>query len=156
MTTVQAGQFVSSSLGIMSTTPVIGAIIADTFLGNYLTMVTFLLGAFLPGLLLYALMAYPFLLGATLTTGVLIAGMKGLYPLGSGALRACGNIFRAQQFHPVLQKKQIESYYLYFYLLNCIASLVGGMVIPVVLNYNAFVGYMILTCCAELVLIVFF
>ncbi len=34
MTMVQAGQFVSSSLGIMFTTPFIGAIIADTFLGN--------------------------------------------------------------------------------------------------------------------------
>jgi dipeptide/tripeptide permease len=119
-------------------------------------MVTFTLSAFLPGLLLYALTAYPFLLGATFPTGVLIAAMKGLYPLGSGALRACCNIFGAQQFHPVLQKMQIESYYVYFYLLNCIASLVGGMVIPVVLNYDAFAGYMILTCCAALVIIVFF
>ncbi len=62
--------------------------------------------------------------------------------LGLGAIRVCVNVLGAQQFHPVLQRRQIKSYYVNFYLMVSIGSLIGGMIIPVMLRYRTFAGYM--------------
>jgi hypothetical protein len=101
----------------MFKTPVIGRKIVATFLGNYYsTIAIFLLCAFLTGLLLNALSAYPYLQGRTFPMIYLIAAINRFYPLGQGVIRACGNILCAQQYHPLLQKKQIETYYVHYYL----------------------------------------
>jgi hypothetical protein len=42
--------------------------------------------------------------------------MNGFYSLDQDVIRACGTILGAQQCHPVLQKKQIETYYVCYYL----------------------------------------
>ena len=155
MTTIQGGQLVSTSIAIMFTTPFIMAIIADSFIGNYLTILICSLCLYLPGLLLIALTAYPNLLGNTFPTGVLTTAMLGIIPLGSGAIKACVNVLGAQQFHPVLQRRQMERYFVNFYLTVNIGALIGGMIIPIVLRYSAFAGYMLSTCCFFLAIIVF-
>jgi dipeptide/tripeptide permease len=155
MTTVQAGQLVSTSVAVMFTTPFIMAIIADSVIGNYLTILISSLCLYIPGLLLIALTAYPYLLGNTFPTGVLTTAMLGLIPLGSGGIRACVNVLGAQQFHPALQRRQLESYYVNFYLTVNIGALIGGIVIPIVLRYSAFSGYMLSTCCFFLAVFAF-
>jgi POT family proton-dependent oligopeptide transporter len=76
MTPIEAGNFVSLSQALVYTTPFIVAIILDSFIDNYLTLLTFSIGAYLPGLIIMiALTAYPYLLGATFPTKLLKAAM---------------------------------------------------------------------------------
>jgi len=155
MTTPQASAYVGSSVAITYTMPFVGAIMADTFIGNFFTILLFSIGAYLPGLLLIALSAYPYLLGPTFPSTVLSVAMLGLYPLGAGAIKACVNILGAQQYHPLLQKAQIERYYVNFYLAINIGALIGGMVIPVVVQTDVFAGYMIPVVCFAVAILVF-
>ena len=155
MTTVQASQFVSSSVAITYSMPFLGALIADTFIGNYATILLFSVASYMPGLLLIALTAVPYLLGETFNMSALTAALLVLYPMGAGAIKACVNVMGAQQYHPVLQKKMIEAYYVNFYLAINVGALVGGMVIPVVVKSNTFAGYMIPTCCFAVAVLVF-
>ena len=73
-------------------------------------------------------------------------------PLGSGAIGPCVSVFGAQQFHPTRQISQIESYFIYFYIFASCGTLIG---LPVVLQSNAFVGYMLVFGCYFLAVIVF-
>ena len=76
-------------------------------------------------------------------------------PLGSGAIVSCVSVFGAQQFHPTRQISQIESYFIYFYIFASCGTLIGGIILPVVLQSNAFVGYMLVFGCYFLAVIVF-
>jgi hypothetical protein len=116
MTSVEASAFVGSSVAITYTMPFVGAIVADSLLGNFWTILLFSLVFYLPGLLLIALSSYPFLVSATFPITMVTWAMLGLYPMGAGAIKACVNVMGAQQYHPVLQKAQIERFYVNFYL----------------------------------------
>jgi hypothetical protein len=156
MMAFHAGQLVSTLVAIMYTALLIMAIIADSFIGNYLTILIFLLYLSLPSLLLIALTAYHYLLGNTFPTGNLTAALLGFIPLGMGAiLQVCVNVLGTQQFHPVLQRRQLESYYVNFYLVVGIGNLIGGMIILAVLRYSAFAGYMLSVGCLSLAIIAF-
>lgn len=95
--------------------PLVGAILSDTFLGNYCTISTCCILVYLPGLLLIALVAKPYLLGETFSMSALYSAYLFFLPCGAGAIKSCVNIMGAQQFHPILQKAQIEKFYIYFY-----------------------------------------
>ena len=155
MTTVQASQFVGSSVAITYSMPFLGAILADTFFGNYATILLFSIAAYLPGLLLLALTAVPYLLGETFNMGALTASLLVLYPMGAGAIKACVNVMGAQQYHPVLQKSMIEAFYVNFYLCINIGALIGGMVVPVVVQSSVVAGYLIPTSCFALAILLF-
>ncbi len=116
MDSVQASAFVGSSVAITYTMPFVGAIVADSLLGNFVTILLFSLAFYLPGLLLIALSAYPQLVSATFPTTMVSVAMLGLYPMGAGAIKACVNVMGAQQYHPVLQSAQIERFYVNFYI----------------------------------------
>ena len=155
MTTIEAGNCVSISQALVYTTPFLVAIIADSFIGNYLTLLVFSIGAYLPGLIIIALTAYPYLLSETFPTKVLKIAMYVFIPLGSGAIVSCVSVFGAQQFHPTRQISQIESYFIYFYIFSSCGTLIGGMILPVLLQSSAFVGYMLVAGCYLLAVIVF-
>ncbi len=108
MKTVQASQLVSSSVAITYSMPFLGALIADTFIGNDATILVFSVASYMPGLLLIALTAVPYLLGETFNRSALTGALLVLYPTGAGAIKACVNVMGAQQYHPVLHKKMIE------------------------------------------------
>jgi POT family proton-dependent oligopeptide transporter len=116
MDSVQASAFVGSSVAITYTMPFVGAIVADSLLGNFVTILLFSIAFYLPGLLLIALSAYPQLVSATFPTTMVSVAMLGLYPMGAGAIKACVNVMGAQQYHPVLQSAQIERFYVNFYI----------------------------------------
>ena len=103
----------------------------------------FSIGAYFLGLVLIALLAYPHLLGQTFPTAFVKVSMLFLYPLGAGAIKALVNVMGAQQFHPILHKDPIMSYYVTFYTFINIGPLVGRMVTPAVLDVNPFTAYMI-------------
>lgn len=49
--------------------------------------------------------------------------------------------FCALQFHPLLQSSLIESYYVSFYMCINVGALVGGVVVPVVAQYDVTLAY---------------
>ena len=152
---VEASSWVSISTSIAYATPFVGAILADTLLGGYYTI---LLGAsvfYLPGLLLIALTAYPYLLGSTFPTTVLAVGFIGLYSIGAGMIKSVVNVFGAQQYHPIVQKQLIDRYYIKFYMCINIGALVGGISIPIVVQSDMFAAYMIPVCGLFLCLVIF-
>jgi POT family proton-dependent oligopeptide transporter len=116
MTSVEASAFVGSSVAITYTMPFVGAIVADSLLGNFWTILLFSLVFYLPGLLMIALSSVPGLVSATFPMTMVTWAMLGFYPMGAGAIKACVNVMGAQQYHPVLQKAQIERFYVNFYL----------------------------------------
>ena len=77
---------------------------------------------YIPGLLLVSLTTFPNLLGPTFNTKVLSAGLLGLMPIGTGFIKSIVNVFGAKQFHP-LQSRQVESYYVNFYVAINIGAL---------------------------------
>jgi len=79
----------SPSAHFVASTKFHSAIILDTFIGNYWTIVIFLIFIYLPGLLLIALVAKPYLLGDTFPTKALYAAYFFFFPGGAGAIKAC-------------------------------------------------------------------
>lgn len=113
-----------------------------------------------------------------------------LWPIGTGTVKACVNVFGAKQFHPILQSSLIESYYVNFYSefvelneMECvrlllvlgwlvvvqlrlmlillvpiyettkqslvcinIGALTGGVIVPIVAQWNVTVAYFIPVC----------
>lgn len=148
--TSDANSIVSTSTAIAYTAPFIGGFIADCILGDFWTVIVFVVLFYVPGLLLICLTAKPYLLGSTFSTGVLTAAFMGLYPLGAGGIKAVVNIFGAKQFHPVLQSDMIETYYVRFYMCINIGALIGGIIIPIIAQYDTFVAYLIPVCLLSL------
>uniref|UniRef100_A0A7S2S5E9 Peptide transporter n=1 Tax=Mucochytrium quahogii TaxID=96639 RepID=A0A7S2S5E9_9STRA len=154
---VASASLTQTSTAIAYTAPFVGAIIADGFIGTYWTIALFTAFVYIPGLLLIALTAYPFLLGSTFPTTVIRVALMAFYPIGAGALKSCVNVLGAQQFHP-LQKLAIEKYYVRFYMFINIGALVGGIIIPIICQgggVDVFYAYMIPVVCLSLGLLVF-
>jgi POT family proton-dependent oligopeptide transporter len=104
-----------------------------SFLSPIVQLMDFLgVGVFyIPGLLLVSLTTFPNLLGPTFNTKVLSAGLLGLMPIGTGFIKSIVNVFGAKQFHP-LQSRQVESYYVNFYVAINIGALIGGILVPII------------------------
>jgi len=97
MTVVQASSFVSAASALTFSSPIIGGLLADSFLGDYWTILLGTILLYIPGLLLIALVAYPGLLGSTYNYDALVAGTLVLWPLGAGALKSIVNVMGAKQ-----------------------------------------------------------
>ena len=78
-------------------------------------------------------------------------GLLVLWPIGTGMVKACVNVFGAKQFHPILQSSLIESYYVNFYMCINVGALTGGIVVPIVAQWNDIVAYFIPVCILVLV-----
>ena len=133
----------SLGIAIAYTAPFIGAILADSVLGDYTSILVGSLVFYIPGLLLIALTTVPYLLGDTFNTTALKLGLLFLWPIGTGIVKSTVNIFGAKQFHPILQSSLIESYYVLFYMCINVGSLCGGLIVPIMAQHNLTVAYMI-------------
>lgn len=143
MTSIEASSYVSISIAIAYTTPFLGALLADSMLGDYPSVLVGLLCFYLPGLLCLTLTTIPGLLGDEFNTTVLKLGLLCLWPVGTGIVKSIMNVFGAKQFHPLLQSSLIESYYVNFYMCINIGAPAGGILIPVLAQYNVSVAYSI-------------
>jgi POT family proton-dependent oligopeptide transporter len=63
MPSVIASSYVSISTAVAYTTPFLGALLADNFLGEYMTILVGCIACYIPGLLLIALTTIPQFLG---------------------------------------------------------------------------------------------
>lgn len=155
MEAVSASSYVSISVAVAYTTPFIGAFLADTWLGDYLTIFAGALGFYLPGIFLIALTTIPGMLGEQFNMNALKVGLLILWPAGTGIVKSVVNVFGAKQFHPILQSSMIESYYVNFYMCINIGALVGGIVIPLLAQHNVTVAYFLPSCVLAIGVIVF-
>jgi proton-dependent oligopeptide transporter, POT family len=133
----------------------VGGILADGLLGDYWGILLGTSLLYIPGLLLIALTSYPYLLGETFDYNTLVAGMLVLYPLGAGFIKSMVNVFGAKQYHPTLQQPMVERYYVNFYMVINIGALVGGIVIPILAQFNVAIAYTIPVCALTLGVAVF-
>lgn len=143
LSAITASSYVSISIAIAYTSPFLGAFLADSFLGEYLTIIMGIVCFYLPGLVLIAMTTVPGLLGDTFNKTALSVGLLGLWPLGTGIVKAVVNVFGAKQFHPLIQSALIESYYVNFYMCINIGALAGGIIVPIMCQHNVTVAYFI-------------
>jgi POT family proton-dependent oligopeptide transporter len=115
MTSVGASSYVSISTAVAYTMPFVGAVLADSILGDYWAVLFGAVFLYIPGLLLITLSSVPHLLGETFNKTALSLGLLVLWPTGTGVVKSIVNVFGAKQFHPLLQSSLIESYYVNFY-----------------------------------------
>lgn len=120
-----ASAYLGAFQGTMFVTPIISAALSDTFLGNFKTILTFSM-VYILGLVC--------LLLATIESisqpWMVHLGLMVLVCFGAGGIKSCVNVFGAQQFHPVIQKEKITSFFTFFYASINIGSLVGGIACP--------------------------
>ncbi|KAL7549123.1 hypothetical protein ACHAWF_012391 [Thalassiosira exigua] len=143
MPSVLASSYVSISVAVAYTMPFLGAILADNVLGEFMTILLGSVLCYIPGLLLIALTTIPHFLGRDFNRSAIQLGLLALWPMGTGFVKACVNVFGAKQFHPILQSSLIESYYVNFYMCINIGALTGGIVVPIVAQWNVTVAYFI-------------
>jgi proton-dependent oligopeptide transporter, POT family len=141
MDAVPASSYVSVSVAVAYTTPFIGAILADSLLGDYYTIILGSLVFYIPGLLLIACTTVPGLLGSEFNKTAVSFGLLLLWPCGTGIVKSVVNVFGAKQFHPLLQSSLIEAYYVKFYMCINIGALIGGIVVPVLAQDNVTDAY---------------
>eukprot|EP00538_Stauroneis_constricta_P006321 CAMPEP_0119555258 /NCGR_PEP_ID=MMETSP1352-20130426/7524_1 /TAXON_ID=265584 /ORGANISM="Stauroneis constricta, Strain CCMP1120" /LENGTH=705 /DNA_ID=CAMNT_0007601997 /DNA_START=363 /DNA_END=2480 /DNA_ORIENTATION=+ len=138
---VQASSYVSISTAVAYTTPFLGAYLADALLGDYWSILFGSVVLYIPGLLLITLSTVPYLLGDRFNNKALSVGLLFLWPFGTGVVKSIVNVFGAKQFHPLLQSSLIESYYVNFYMCINIGALVGGIIVPIVAQYDVTLAY---------------
>jgi POT family proton-dependent oligopeptide transporter len=155
MPSVIASSYVSISTAVAYTTPFLGALLADRILGEYTTILVGCLLCYIPGLLLIAFTTIPLFLGNEFNRAAINWGLLVLWPMGTGMVKACVNVFGAKQFHPILQSSFIESYYVNFYMCINIGALTGGIIVPVVAQWNVTVAYFIPVCMLGLGVVLF-
>lgn len=152
MPSVTASSYVSISTAVAYTTPFVGALLADNILGEYMTILLGCTLCYMPGLALIALTTvpsmslWPIFDGRIFNKCAVNWGLLVLWPLGTGMVKSCVNVFGAKQFHPILQSSMIESYYVNFYMCINIGALAGGVVVPILAQWNVTVAYFIPIC----------
>lgn len=153
---VTASSWTLTATAIAYSVPFLGAIIADGFIGTYWTIILFTSILYIPGLLLIALCAREEIWrSGVYPQKLMAASLMGLYAAGAGGIKSCVNVMGAQQFHPLLQKSLISDYYVNFYMFINIGAIIGGIVIPLIVQINAFGAYMIPFCCLCIGLVCF-
>jgi proton-dependent oligopeptide transporter, POT family len=93
MAAVTASSFVSISVAVAYTTPFLGAVLADSLLGDYWSILVGALVFYIPGLFLIAFTTIPGLLGKDFNIAALGVGLLFLWPTGTGIVKSIVNIF---------------------------------------------------------------
>ena len=144
-TSVDAATFVAISTAVAYTTPFVGAVLADQYLGEYYTILVGAVGFYIPGLVVLAMTTVApesdhgrWWGGDTFSTRALSIAVLFLWPMGTGINKAAVNVFGAKQFHPILQSASIESYYM--------GALAGITMIPTLAQRSVTAAYTIPVC----------
>ncbi|EER11221.1 Tripeptide permease tppB, putative [Perkinsus marinus ATCC 50983] len=128
-----ANSYISTFNAILYVTPLLSAVISDTILGLYLTILAFSF-VYMAGLALLTLstihsISQPWMIHVSLLF---------LIAFGAGGIKSCVNVMGAQQFHPEEHKDLITRYYTYFYASINLGSIVGGIVTPILVESVSF------------------
>lgn len=143
LSAVEASSLVSLSAAMAYTTTFIGALLADSLLGDYKSILVGCIVFYLPSLVLITLTSIPYWLGDTFPTKYLAFAILLWWPAGTGIVKSCINVFGAKQFHPLLHSQLIEQYYVQYYMCINVGSLLGILIIPIIAQHNITQAYLI-------------
>ncbi len=145
LSSMEAASIVSLSTAVAYTVPFVGGILADNYLGDYKTILMGVCCFYLPGLFVIASSTFPnWWLGYTsFNVTAYKFALLFLWPIGTGTIKAVVNVFGARQYHPILQRSLVESYYVQFYMVINVGAVVGCIVIPVVARTSITMAYSI-------------
>ena len=145
MTSMEAASLVSLSTAVAYTVPFLGGILADSYLGDYKTILLGTTVFYLPGLFLIASSTAPnwWLGKEEFNVKAYKMALLFFWPLGTGIVKSVVNVFGARQYHPVLQRSMIESFYVRFYMVINVGAVVGCIAIPMVARDSTTVAYTI-------------
>ncbi|CAM0945920.1 unnamed protein product [Alopecurus aequalis] len=144
---------VTTWFGTSYLTPIFGAVIADTFWGNYNTILVSL-AVYLLGMLLVTFSAFlPEVSSAFISTKTL--AFVGLYlvAIGSGGVRSSLLPFGAEQFDDTIAEDREDkvSFFSWFYLAVDFGPIVSGLfIVWIQLNVSWGLGFGIATACIAL------
>jgi dipeptide/tripeptide permease len=139
MTDSSASAYLGVFQGTMYVTPIASAIIADSFLGAYKTILLFS-GLYMAGLVCLVFGA----IDGLSQPWMVHVGMMVFITTGAGGIKSCVNVLGAQQFHPVAHKQQVTTFFTFFYASINIGALVGGLICPQVADsVSFFAAYLI-------------
>ncbi|KAF4660487.1 hypothetical protein FOL47_007151 [Perkinsus chesapeaki] len=134
-----ANTYISAFQAVIYVTPLIAAILADTLLGVYNTILVFSV-IYTIGLALLCLASVPSISQPWMVHMSLMV----LITLGSGGIKSCVNVMGAQQFHPEHHKAQITRFFTYFYASINLGGLIGGLVTPILVEKEGFfIAYLV-------------
>lgn len=136
-----ANSFVMLFNGISFMCAFISAVVADTCLGIYRTIIAFS-AVYMAGLALLCVAAAP---GVDQVWMVYLS-LFGLLAVGAGGIKSCVSVLGGQQYSPVDQKDQLTTFFTLFYASINVGALIGGFVVPLVIaetGHNYFNGYLI-------------
>ena len=145
MTSMEAASLISLSTAIAYTVPFIGGMMADAYLGDYRTILVGVVCFYLPALFVIASSTTPnWWLGTeSFNVRAYKLALLVLWPVGTGTVKAVVNIFGARQYHPVLQRSMVESFYVQFYMVINVGAVVGCIIVPIVARNNITAAYTI-------------
>ncbi|KAF4660834.1 hypothetical protein FOL47_006928 [Perkinsus chesapeaki] len=124
-----ANSYVSSFNSILYVTPMLTGILADTFLGVYLTILIFSL-VYMLGLVLITIASVPSLS----EPWMIHVSLMFLITVGAGGIKSCVNVMGAQQMHPEKHKDILTSFFTIFYAAINLGSIIGGVVTPILVE----------------------
>jgi peptide/histidine transporter 3/4 len=133
--------FVMLFNGISFLCAFISAIIADTVLGIYKTIIVFS-GVYMAGLALLCVAA----IDSVQQLWMVYLALFGLLAVGAGGIKSCVSVLGGQQYSPVDQKEKLTTFFTLFYASINVGALIGGFVVPLVIKEtgdNYFAGYLI-------------
>ena len=145
LSSMEAASMVSLSAAIAYTIPFAGGYLADAYLGDYKTILLGTAFFYLPGLFLIASSTAPnWWLGTeSFNVGAYKLALLFFWPIGTGIVKSVVNVFGARQYHPILQRSMIESFYVRFYMVINVGAVAGCIVIPLVARSSITVAYTI-------------
>jgi proton-dependent oligopeptide transporter, POT family len=88
---VKAASFVSVSTMVAYSTPFVGAVLADSLLGDYKSVLLGLLVFYIPGVLIIMLTTIPHLLGDEFNDKLLALAVLCMWPMGTGIVKSIVN-----------------------------------------------------------------
>ena len=136
-----ANSFVMLFNGISFLCAFISAVIADTVLGIYKTILVFSF-VYMAGLGLLCVSA----IDNINQLWLVYFSLFGLLAVGAGGIKSCISVLGGQQYSPVDQKEQLTTFFTWFYASINLGALIGSFVVPLVIketDNNFFVGYLI-------------
>mmetsp|Transcript_48 Transcript_48/g.123 ORF Transcript_48/g.123 Transcript_48/m.123 type:complete len:554 (-) Transcript_48:395-2056(-) len=110
--------------------PILGGMLADVFLGGYVTILVVFWALMFPSLVISTVLAYPFPASTTLPLGLAISGIS-LSEIATSSLQVCLVGFGAAQFCPGLQSVQLQLYFIMMYVALSTGRMLSTFFIPV-------------------------
>ena len=137
----ESNSFVMLFNGICFMCAFLSAILADTVLGIYRTILVFS-AVYMAGLALLCVSA----INGIDQLWMVYLSLFGLLSVGAGGIKSCISVLGGQQYSPVDQKEQLTTFFTLFYASINVGAMVGGFTVPIVIQEtgdNYFIGYLI-------------